>query len=347
MNPLLGILFHAVGGLAAGSFYLPYKKVSKWPWEVYWLIGGIFAWFIVPVLAINLVYKSPLDLLEAVPPSLMKWPYFFGMLWGIGGLSFGLSIRYLGLSLGMAVALSLTAIFGTLIPPIAEGFFPDLIYTLSGQVILMGVLAGVGAAFVIGYAGMVKEKELDQKSSGGTIVEFNYTKGIVVATISGILSACFAFGLASGKEITEIVTPLSSSELFGNSFLLAIIMVGGLTTNLIWCIYQIKRNRSIGPLLSVTWPKSVRNFILCIIAGTTWYFQFFFYGMGSSQMDKFDFASWSLHMSFIILFSNIWGWVLGEWHGSSSKTKRLLLLGLFMLILSTAVIGYGNSIEQF
>ena len=345
MNPILGILFHAVGGLAAGSFYLPYKKVSKWPWEVYWLIGGIFAWFIVPISAICLIYKSPLNLLEAIPANLMKWPYFFGMLWGIGGLSFGLSIRYLGLSLGMAVALSLTAIFGTLIPPIAGGIFHDLMYTLSGRVILMGVLGGVGAAFIIGYAGMMKEKELAQQSLGGTIVEFDYTKGMIVATISGILSACFAFGLASGREITEIVTPLSSNELFANSFLFAVIMIGGLTTNLIWCIYQIIRNRSINSLLSVTWIKSVRNFMLCIVAGTTWYFQFLFYGMGSTQLDKFDFASWSLHISFIILFSNIWGWILKEWDGSSLKTKRFLLFGLFMLILSTVVIGYGNSIE--
>ena len=345
MNPVLGILFHAVGGLAAGSFYLPYKKVSKWPWEVYWLTGGIFAWFIVPISAICLIYKSPLNLLEAIPPNLMKWPYFFGMLWGIGGLSFGLSIRYLGLSLGMAVALSLTAIFGTLIPPIAEGIFLDLMYTLSGRVILMGVVGGVGAAFIIGYAGMMKEKELAQQSLGGTIVEFDYTKGMIVATISGILSACFAFGLASGREITEIVTPLSSNELFANSFLFAIIMIGGLTTNLIWCIYRIIRNRSIDSLLSVTWTKSVRNFMLCIVAGTTWYFQFFFYGMGSTQLDKFDFASWSLHISFIILFSNIWGWILKEWDGSSLKTKRFLLFGLLMLILSTVAIGYGNSIE--
>ena len=345
MNPVLGILFHAVGGLAAGSFYLPYKKVSKWPWEVYWLLGGIFAWLIVPVLIIFLVYKSPLNLLEAISLNLMKWPYVFGMLWGIGGLSFGLSIRYLGLSLGMAVALSLTAVFGTLIPPIAEGVFLDLIHTFSGKVILMGVLAGVGAAFIIGYAGMIKEKELARQAAKGSIVEFDYTKGIVVATISGILSACFAFGLASGKEITEIVTPFSSNELFANSFLLAIIMIGGLTTNLVWCVYRIKQNRSVDSLLSVTLTKSVRNTILCIAAGTTWYFQFFFYGMGSTQMGKFEFASWSLHMSFIILFSNIWGWVLGEWQGSSSKTKRLLLSGLFMLILSTVVIGYGNSIE--
>ena len=345
MNPILGILFHAVGGLAAGSFYLPYKKVSKWPWEVYWLTGGIFAWFIVPISAICLIYKSPLNLLEAIPANLMKWPYFFGMLWGIGGLSFGLSIRYLGLSLGMAVALSLTAIFGTLIPPSAEGIFLDLMYTLSGRVILMGVVGGVGAAFIIGYAGMMKEKELARQAAGGTIVEFDYTKGMIVATISGILSACFAFGLASGREITEIVTPLSSNELFANSFLFAIIMIGGLTTNLIWCIYRIIRNRSIDSLLSVTWTKSVRNFMLCIVAGTTWYFQFFFYGMGSTQLDKFDFASWSLHISFIILFSNIWGWILKEWDGSSLKTKRFLLFGLLMLILSTVVIGYGNSIE--
>ncbi|WP_215223931.1 L-rhamnose/proton symporter RhaT [Echinicola shivajiensis] len=342
MNPFLGVMFHALGGVAAGSFYLPYKVLKKWPWEVYWLFGGIFAWLIVPLCVVFFVYGEPMKLLDLIVLEQLKWPYVFGVLWGIGGLSFGLSMRYLGIALGMAVTLGLTAIFGTLIPVFMDGSFLQLGETLAGQVSLSGVFLGVLGTFLIGKAGKLKERELESREKSGPLEEFNYQKGISVAAISGLLSACFALGIASGKEITLATEHMASSPLLSNSALFFVIMAGGLTSNIAWCGYQIKKRRSIDIIRKVGKFQSFSNMLLCISAGTIWYFQFFFYGMGSTQMGQLDFASWSLHMSFIILVSNIWGWVIGEWNGTSQKTKVTIIAGVIILMVSTVVIGYGN-----
>ncbi len=346
MNPFLGVLFHAIGGFAAGSFYLPYSRVRRWPWEVYWLIGGVFAWLIVPLFIVLLIYKDPFSMMAEVPGHMMRLPYLFGLLWGIGGLTFGLTMRYLGLSLGMAVALGLTAIFGTLIPPIIEGRFVDLIQLPSGQITLIGVLMGVAGTAIVGRAGMLKDRELTSENVNHALKEYNYPKGMIVAIISGLLSACFAFGIASGKEVVALTSPQAAHPLFANSFLFAVIMLGGLTTNFVWCGTQIVRKKSIRQITNLDTTQSTINLFLCFLAGTTWYFQFFFYGMGTTQMGEFDFASWSLHMTFIILFSNMWGWLIGEWKGTSKKTRTTVIFGVLALIGSTIVIGWGNSIQH-
>jgi L-rhamnose-H+ transport protein len=351
-NPFLGVVLHAIGGLAAASFYIPYKKVRGWAWEMFWLAGGVFSWVIAPLAFVLVIARGSLAALPGVPAGTIFWTYFFGVLWGVGGLTFGLSMRYLGIALGYAIALGFCAAFGTLMPPIFKGEFADVIGKMSGQVVLLGVgvcLAGIG---VSGAAGMSKERELPEEEKTASVAEFNFGKGVLVAVFAGVMSASMSYGIAAGKPIAKLAVQLGTPELWQNLPVLVVVLAGGFTTNLIWCAILGLKNRTWGQYLGrqAAAPEGkpaeaiplLGNYLLCALAGTTWYLQFFFYGMGTTKMGKYDFSSWTLHMASIIIFSTLWGIALREWKGTSRRTHALIALGLAVLVFSTMVVGYGN-----
>ena len=367
-NPILGVFFHWLGGFASGSFYVAYRGVKHWAWETYWLAGGMFSWVIAPwLLAFTMTNDLP-GVLHEAPGSSLFWSYVFGLLWGFGGLTFGLTMRYLGMSLGMAVALGYTAAFGTLLPPIFRGVFASQVWgTTSGQVILAGIaVCLIGIAFA-GLAGVSKEREMPEEQKRKSIAEFNLKRGLIVATFSGIMSACFAFGLAAGDPVKQITVKHGTAPLWQGLPVLVVVLARGFTTNFIWCLILNIRNRTgyqyfnseirveapvaaegQGGGTAVAVQKTVvnapmmSNYLFCALAGTTWYMQFFFYSMGETQMGKFGFSSWTLHMASIIIFSTLWGIGLKEWRGTSARTKALLALSLALLVGSTIVVGYGN-----
>jgi len=391
-NPALGVLFHWLGGLASGSFYVPYKGVRHWAWETYWLAGGFFSWIIAPWILASFLTKDLFAVLGQAPASALFWAFFFGLLWGVGGLTFGLTMRYLGLSLGMAVVLGLCAAFGTLMPPIFRGeFMTQVVGTSSGRVILFGIfvcLAGITAA---GLAGISKERVMSPEQQRTAIEEFDLRKGIGVAVLSGVMSACFAYGLAAGDPIKTLTVQHGTAKLWQGLPVLIVVLVGGFLTNFIWCLILLRRNKTgyqffdsrirvNGPkdepiietavdapsrevvehigsyhaggtrvaVMSETLPPVIvhapmlRNYLLCALAGTTWYFQFFFYTMGESQMGRYGFSSWTLHMASIIIFSSLWGIGFKEWKGAGARAGSLLALALFLLVASTMIVGYGN-----
>ena len=247
-NPLLGLIYHWLGGLASASFYIPYRGVKKWSWETYWLVGGFFSWIIAPLTLASLLVPNLWAAIGAAPGRSLFWAYFFGAMWGIGGLSFGLTMRYLGIALGMAVALGFCAAFGTLVPPIFAGELGKILSTASGQTILLGVLACLAGIGVSGMAGMSKERELSPEQKAATVKEFNFGKGMLVATFSGVMSSCFAYGLAAGKPLAEISKTLllqnGASDIWQNLPVLVIVLWGGFTTNFIWCVILNIKNRS-------------------------------------------------------------------------------------------------------
>ncbi len=343
-NPELGILFHAIGGLAAASFYIPFTRVRGWSWETLWLVGGIVSWIIAPLVASILTVPDPVGILRAAPASSLFWCYLYGALWGIGGLTFGLSMRYLGMSLGYALALGACAAFGTLIPPIYFGEFGNLFQSTSGIIVLAGVAICLGGIAICGLAGVHKERELTDEEKRNTIKEFSFKKGVWVAMFAGIMSACMAFAIAAGKPIADAAVAAGANPTFSNNPVYIIVMAGGLTTNLIWCLYLNFKNGTGREYFSSQAPVLL-NIFYCAIAGITWYLQFFFYGMGTIKLgEKYEFSSWTLHMAFIIVFSNVWALALHEWRGTSSATRRLITSGIVVLIISTIVIGYGNKI---
>jgi L-rhamnose-H+ transport protein len=379
-NPLLGVLFHWLGGLASGSFYVPFRRVRAWAWETYWLVGGFFSWIIVPWLLASYMTRDLLKVLHETPGGSLFWAYVFGVLWGLGGLTFGLTMRYLGMSLGMAVALGYTAAFGTLMPPVFRGQFAnEVLGTSSGRTILVGVAICLLGIVFAGLAGISKEKEMSEEQKRASIKEFSLKKGLLVATFSGVMSACFAYGLAAGDPIKEITLRHGTPTLWQGLPVLVVVLLGGFTTNFIWCVILNIRNRtghqyfssevrgpiperSEEPILenptdapaeemaklaerataAPTLAPMLSNYFFSALAGTTWYFQFFFYTMGETQMGRFKFSSWTLHMASIIIFSTLWGIVLKEWRGAGARTKWMVALSLLVLIASTVVVGYGN-----
>jgi L-rhamnose-H+ transport protein len=352
MQAILGVIFHFIGGFASGSFYIPYKKVRGWSWESYWIVGGLFSWLLVPFIAAWLTVPDFMNIIRGTDPTTLFWTFFMGLLWGIGGLTFGLSMRYLGLSLGMSVALGFTSAFGSLVPPIYRDLFTNdttrtfsaMLKTNSGLLVLTGVAVCLIGIFICGRAGMLKERELSDTQKKASIQEFNLTKGLVVATISGILSACFNFGIEAGKPMAEIAVQKGANPLFQNNVIFIVVLWGGLTTNLIWCILLNARNKSFRDYTNKNTPLS-NNYFFAALAGTTWFLQFFFYGMGESKLGN-GASSWILHMAFIILVSSMWGLALREWKGVSKKAFTTILTGIATIIISVLLVGYGNSLNQ-
>ena len=359
---------------------MPFRKVRSWAWETYWLVGGFFSWILVPGLVANAMTRNLHSVIHEAPTSSILWTYAFGVLWGLGGLTFGLTMRYLGMSLGMAVALGYTAAFGTLMPPIFRGQFAlEVLGTKSGLTILAGVgICLLGIVFA-GAAGMSKEKEMSEEQKRAAIKEFSLRKGLLVATFSGVMSACFAYGLAAGDPIKALTLRHGTPTLWQGLPVLVILLLGGFTTNFVWCTilnirnqtgYQYFSSRIRGPVparrdepilenvidapaeemavLARSTPQALSrapmlsNYFFSALAGTTWYMQFFFYTMGETQMGRYKFSSWTLHMASIMIFSTLWGIALKEWKGAGVRTKFMVALSLFVLVTSTVVVGYGN-----
>jgi len=341
-NPFLGVVLHAIGGLAAGSFYIPFKMVRKWSWESYWLVGGLFSWVVAPWVAGLWTSPHLLEVLCTAPRSAILWCYMFGVLWGIGGLTFGLSMRYLGMSLGYALALGFCAMFGTIIPPMFDGKIGGMILTLSGQITLGGMVVCLVGIALCGRAGIRKEREVSTEQKQAVIKEFNFFRGLWVAVFAGVMSACMALAYWKGDPIAETAAKLGTPDVFKNFPLLIVALAGGFTTNFIWCVALNIKNGTARDYISAPGASMLVNYVFAALAGVTWYFQFFFYSMGTTKMGKYGFSSWTIHMAFIIVFSNLWGIAFREWKGSGRRTHWLVLAGILVLVASTIVVGYGN-----
>jgi len=359
MQAIFGVIFHFIGGFASGSFYIPYKKVKGWAWESFWIVGGIFSWFIVPPLAAWLTIPGFTEIIRHTNGHILLLTYFFGVLWGIGGLTYGLGVRYLGVALGSSIILGLCSVFGALIPSIYYDFFPsagkdsitNLISANWGQMVLLGIAVCVLGIIICGYAGVMKERELSKdREVAVNNKEYKFSLGIFVAIVSGVLSACFAFGIDAGKimaneanNIWKIAHPGGGQFLFQNNVTYVVILWGGLTTNFIWCMILNARNKTFNNYTDQRTPL-LKNYIFSALAGTTWFLQFFFYGMGESRLGN-GASSWILHMAFIILVANMWGLFYKEWKGVSRKALVTVILGIATIIISVLLVGYGNSMK--
>ncbi|MEJ7643806.1 MAG: L-rhamnose/proton symporter RhaT [Chryseolinea sp.] len=351
MGVILGVIFHFIGGFASGSFYVPFKKVRQWSWESYWIVGGIFSWLIVPPLAAWLTLPGFSQIIKEAPSDVTIYTIFFGVLWGIGGLTYGLGVRYLGMSLGNSVVLGFCSAFGALVPSIYYNFFPaagkttfmEMLTTAWGRVVLAGVLLCLLGIYICGRAGVMKEAEMGEAEKKKSVPEFNLVKGLIVAIASGILSSCFNFGIEAGKPMAAHAVALGLNPLYQNNVTYVVLLWGGLTTNFVWCVILNARNKTFSNYLDRKTPLA-NNYFFAALAGTTWFLQFFFYGMGESKLGNGP-SSWILHMAFIILVANVWGILLKEWHGVGKATRNTIIIGISLIILSVLVVGYGNAIK--
>lgn len=364
MQALFGVIFHFIGGFASGSFYIPYKKVKGWAWESYWIVGGLFSWLIVPPLAAYLTMPNFMDIISSTPGHILLITYFFGICWGIGGLTYGLGVRYLGVSLGSSIILGISMVLGSILPSIYFDVFPQegkdtfsmFLQTDWGRMVLTGLLVCIVGIIICGKAGTMKEREMKKDISDphGLQVktEYKFGLGIIVGCISGVLSACFNFGLEAGKPMADAANTIwkaanpseTGNFLFQNNVTYVVVLWGGLTVNFIWCMILNAKNKTFGNYTDQKAPL-LKNYIFSALAGTTWFLQFFFYGMGESKMGN-GASSWILHMAFIILVANLWGLVLKEWKGVSRKTSITIVVGILTIIASVLIVGYGNSLKD-
>ncbi|MBN1790542.1 MAG: L-rhamnose/proton symporter RhaT [Bacteroidales bacterium] len=339
MDSVLSIILMAIGSICAASFYVPIKKIKGWSWETYWIVQGVFSWIIVPLLFAWLTVPSgTLGSIISQAPASSKWmAVFYGVLWGVGGLTFGLTMRYLGVALGQSIALGLCAAIGTLVPPVVAG--QNLFADRAGILMVIGVAVAIAGIAIIGYAGSLKTKNMSETDKKKAVAEFALKKGILIAILSGVMSACFNFGLTAGKPIQESALNLGTNPLFAKNPVILFVTLGGFVTNLIYCVYLNIKNGTGKDYLSVSSSVLMNNILFSAIGGTLWYMQFFFMGMGESKLPVAMVAfAWSILMAMNITFSNIWGIILKEWKGAGRKTIAVLVVGIVILVLSTFVI---------
>ena len=337
MEIVLGLIIIAIGAFCQSSCYVPINKIKDWSWESYWLVQGVFAWLVLPFLGALLAVPAGHSLCElfTADQSFNIWmTIFFGVLWGVGGLTFGLSMRYLGVALGQSIALGTCAGLGTILGPVLLNiFFPELhaLESLTFAVILGVVVTLIGIA-IIGAAGSMKASSLSEEEKKAAVKDFNFPKGLAIALLAGFMSGCFNVGLEFGKDIHFAET----QEMFKTLPATFLVTLGGFLTNAVYCFYQNQKNKTWGDYgKREVWGNNV---LFCLLAGALWYSQFFglslgksFFEPGSSMMT----LAFCILMAFNVIFSNVWGIILKEWKGCSAKTIAVLVVGLIVLIFST------------
>jgi len=330
MNTLIGLLIIAVGSFGQSSSYVPIKKVKDWSWESFWLTQGVFAWLIFPFLGALLAVPSGSSLGQIISTDSMAAlkAVFFGVLWGVGGLTFGLSMRYLGIALGQSIALGTCAAFGTLIPAFIAG---TNLFHGPGLILLTGVCITLAGISIIGFAGSLRSKNMTEEEKKAAVKEYALTKGLFVALLAGVMSACFALGLQAGEPLTVEGT----NELFKTLPATFLATCGGFLTNAVYCLYQNFKNKSFKDYKNTS--VLTNNLLFCALAGILWYSQFFGFSMGKSFLEPGSVMlafSWCILMTLNISFSNVWGIILKEWKGVSKTTIAVLVAGLATLIFS-------------
>ena len=330
MEIVFGLLIIAVGAFCQSSSYVPINKIKKWSWESYWFVQGVFAWLVFPFLGALLAVPEGHSLFELYTayPKESLLTAVFGMLWGVGGLTFGLSMRYLGVALGQSIALGTCAGLGTILTPLFLGRPGDLT-----SAVISGVVATLLGIAIIGVAGHMKSQTLSEEEKQKAVKDFNFTKGIAVALLAGFMSACFSIGLGFGEPLNF---GDATADIYKTLPATLMVTMGGFLTNAAYCLYQNMRNKSFSDYQqSNLWAN---NLLFCALAGALWYSQFFGLSLGKGFLidsPSLLTFSWCILMALNVVFSNVWGIILKEWKGCSAKTIVVLLAGIAVLILSS------------
>ena len=334
MEIFIGLLIIALGSFGQSSSYVPINRVREWSWENFWMVQGIFAWLLFPLLGALIAVPEGSSLFALLGHGGALRAIVYGALWGVGGLTFGLSMRYLGVALGQSISLGTCSAFGTLLPALFAG--TDLLHG-PGLILLVGVGITLAGIAVIGYAGSLRAATMSDEEKRAAIRDFALTKGLVVALLAGVMSACFALGLDAGAPIRAAAAAQGVAPLFAGLPVILLVTTGGFVTNAAYCLYQNVRNHTAGEYLRVSRSTLANNLLFCALAGVLWYSQFFGLETGKSFLSGSPVLtafSWSILMSLNVIFSNLWGILLKEWKGSSSRTLATLAAGLVILLFS-------------
>jgi L-rhamnose-H+ transport protein len=346
-NPTLGIFIFMLGGLMGAVFYLPFSRVKQWAWESYWLVYAVVGLVLVPWILAFTTAPNTLAVLAAAPRHEIVYCLICGVLWGFGGLTWGLMIRYLGVGLGLAMGAGLTSAAGTLIPPMLKGSAAvfALFHTPSGLASVAAAAISLVGIVCVGLAGRSKESELPEEAKKKAVAEFDFRKGIIAAIFSGLMSSAMSFGLQGGPGIQQLAltTAPTTSITWAGIPVLVVVLLGGFVVNGGWCVILNLRNRTLGDYVSARAPIT-GNFFFASLAGLLWCLQFVCFKTGEPKMGSTSYIGWAVLMAASILFSQLLGIFLGEWKGTGTKTRSLLAAGLVLLIASSLVAGYAGSL---
>ena len=336
---LAGIGWHVLGAAMAATFYVPLERVKKWSWETTWSVAGLFSWILLPI-GVSLALLPDFHGFYAS----MGWPLLvrvalFGALWGVGGITYGLTIRHLGLSLGIGMAIGLTLIVGTLLPPLVQGQAAMLFATRSGLISMAGVLVAVTGVAVVSWAGHLKEVQRK-----GHLEEFNVTLGIALAILCGFSSSGMSFGIAAAKPMEQAALHLGVNPLYAALPAYVLIMGCGSLVNWGYCFYRLATQPQLSLRADLAQPVGVlaRNTAIAATGGIMWYLQFFFYAWGASNIpQRLSYVNWTLHMSMYVLCGGLVGLGLSEWTGVGKRPLRILWAGIALIIVATNLVGLG------
>jgi L-rhamnose-H+ transport protein len=341
MELINGIVLHATGASSAALCYVPEKKVSGWSWQSYWLVQAFFCWLFIPVVVAFITIPELSKVLNEAPTSAMRSAFLLGMAYGIGGTAFGIAIRYVGFSLTYAIAVGISCVLGTLLPPLVNGTLSAVLQSVGANYLIMGMLLGVLGIAICGLAGRNKEKDISplQQTSTG----FSLVKGIPLCLLAGILSAMYGFSLDQGQPIADVAAKYGAGNFQGNVIYI-FSNSGAFVTTLIYCLYLHFKQKTFSNFYNSNNPALLKNYLWAMLTGILWYGQFFFYGLGHVRMGTYKFSSWAIHMILLVLLSAIAGLILREWKQCSKKTMRLLWLALTVLVTAVLLLTYGNYI---
>ncbi|WP_163712560.1 L-rhamnose/proton symporter RhaT [Mangrovibacterium lignilyticum] len=345
-SPILGTMLHAIGGVSASSCYVPFQKTKNWSWGTFWLVQAMFAWILMPVIIGLLTVNDFFTILKNAPSHALWGAFILGAVYGFGSMSFGVAIRYIGYSLTYTLAIGISAIVGTVLPLVIFGGLVDYFTNPGGGIVLAGMLVSVIGVAGCGWAGFRREKELAPSTDAGQ--KSNMMIGLFLTIVAGVLSGVFNISLEFGQPIADMAAANGAGHFEGNAKLI-VSTAGCWVVNMIWfLVLGIQQNtlREFTGKLGIENKVLFKNLVWSALAGTMWFLQFFFYGLGHVSMGRFQFASWVLHMSMLIFFSYIIGVLMKEWKNIHRSTYVLLLVSLFILVISFVIIAYGSMVGE-
>ena len=345
-DPLLGTGLHAIGAASSSACYAPQKKVSGWSWQTYWLTQAAFCWFLLPLLGAALTIPQLPQVLAEAPRSAMLTSYLMGMAYGIGGTAFNISIRYVGFSLTYAIAVGLSSVLGTLIPPLVKGTLPQMFQKIGAGWVLGGIIIGTLGIFLCGVAGRFKEQQLTAQAVKS---DFSLIRGLLLSVLAGVLSAVYGFALEAGEPIADAASAHGAGVWRGNVVYI-FVNTGAFVTTAIYCFWLHARHKTLGEHIAL--PAGAKkaslalNFALAGLTGLLWYGQFFFYNLGHVRMGTYKFSSWAIHMIMLVLCSNLLAILFREWKGCRRRTQGIVALALLVLVAAIITMTYGNYLGE-
>jgi L-rhamnose-H+ transport protein len=343
-NIFIGLLFIAIGAFSSGSFAIPFGKIRDWKWETYWLVYSFGAYILFPLAACLIFAPGFINIYKGVPPDILLRVFLLGAVYGIGNLSFGLSLRYLGISLGYALSLGLMLAIGTLIPPLLDGRLKIMIESSGGNLLIAGVLVSCLGIALSGWAGLLKDKIISDADKQKSISEFNMIRGILAAILVGITGSAMSLGFEQGLPLADYAAKSGVDALFITMPVMLLLLSGTMVTTFVWCIWLGFRNKSLmNYFRNGSFAKLAFNYSFALLAGLLWFSQFILFGMGKSKMGKFTFTSWGILMALTIVFATLWGLYRKEWKGAPIKIYLLMIISMLIIIGSSFIIGISGS----